>query len=118
MKLEELAAWIGWDLLGDHEDSTTASSGGSSSEEEETEDEFYTCDAFSSDEEASALSEDSHLCTVAGRWTVAYGRGSSLGHYCRVRTDRLDGIVFQAWVDLWEERIRSENDANLRSLEP
>ena len=116
--LEELAAWIDWELLGDHEDSTTASSGSSSSEEEESDDSFYTCDEFSSDGEASAVSEDIGLCAVAGRWTVAYGRSSSLSHYCRVTSVRLDGIVFQAWVDLLEEKIRSENDAYLRSLEP
>ena len=65
MDLEELAAWIDWELLGNHEDSTTASSGSSSSEEEESDDSFYTCDEFSSDGEASAVSEDIGLCAVA-----------------------------------------------------
>ena len=118
MDLEELAAWVDWDLLGDHEDSTTASSGDSSSEETEIDDEFYSCDEFSSDEEPSLVSEDSDPCTVVGRWTVAYDRDSILGRYTRVLRYCEKSRIFQAWVDLWEERIRAQNHAAIRSLEP
>ena len=118
MDLEELAAWVDRELLSDHEDSTTASSGGSSSEETEIDDEFYSCDEFSSDEEPSLVSEDSDPCTVVGRWTVAYDRNVFLGRYCRVLQHCETARIFQAWVDLWEERIRAQNDAAIRSLEP
>ena len=104
--------------LGDYEDSTTASSGDSSSEETEIEDEFYSCDEFSSDEEPSLVSEDSDPCTVVGRWTVAYDRNVFLGRYCRVLQHCETARIFQAWVDLWEERIRAQNDAAISSLEP
>ena len=125
MELEELAAWIDWELLGDHEDSTTASSGDSSSEEEESEDSFCTCDEFSSDGEASVASEDLGRCLIVGRWT-----SNGVARYCRARLDRWEDwrgftwqerllrIVFQALVDLLEEKIRSETNAYLRSVEP
>ena len=90
MELEELAAWIDWELLGDHEDSTTASSGDSSSEEDESGDSFYTCDEFSSDGEASVASEDLGRCLIVGRWT-----SNSVARYCRASLDRWEGL---AWV--------------------
>ena len=125
MDLDELAALIDWEFLGDHEASTTASSGDLSSEAEESGSSFYTCDEFSSDGEASVTSEDLGRCLLLGRWT-----NNSVARYRRARLDRWEDwrgftwqerllrIALQALVDLLEEKIRSENDDHLRSREP
>ena len=122
------AGWRAWeieDLL-----STTASTGsdssGYSTGEESEKNSYRTCHEVSSGDDFSVGSADLGHLLVRGRWTWTDDR---LARYQRDRVDgwqdwrffteneRLLRLTFQAFVDVFEQAIRRQNDDYINSLE-